>query len=566
MILMNKTEKINFKLINYMLLISIIFLAFYIRFINLDQHFSHTDDLIAPKACTMSVDKLFEYANKRNIYISDAEKSILRTSYPYIKPLIVAFSVSKGSTYAPVQFLFTGFIVNQDMSYRDILFYSRLISFLLGFLSILIILYIFFKIYRQDSLSYTLFSVTILSFSWEHIIYSMQSESYAIGLFVALMSFSLYITYITKKNISTKDSFLLGIFMSIFIFSNYQFLFFLPGFYLSIFLSYQKEYKRFFSSYLVSIIVVSLSTLVLYKVFLSSLISKGINWNAGPNQEFLFNINIQDNIVHSIQYIVSFFVQNTYYVFRNLISFTNEGNIINDIATGLYMILFIVGIFSFYYSKNIVKKYFVYYFLFTIIIWIILILMQKLTLSPTRHSLILLSFILVFTPAGLIYLLKKYGINKDYIITIITISILFSFSVSYKSTMNKRLDKFSSLKIEKLIKKYNITEIYAYNYTRNLNFMRYVKNNFYKKDGFDGNMYFFDKTLIKNNIILFITHRKMAFNEKIKKNFLEISERPLDRFSKIIYKEENKSDTEICFGNQTKNGTNSLFLYVVKIE
>ena len=293
--------------------------------------------------------------------------------------------------------------------------------------------------------------------------------------------------------------------------------------------------------------------------------SHGINWNAGVNREFLFDLSLQNNIFETIEYIFNFFIQNTYYVFRNLISFTNEGNVFNDIIVIIYLLLFSIGLFSFYNSKNIVKRNFVYFFLITIIIWVLLIVLQKLTLSPTRHSLVLLSFILIFTPAGLIHILKKYSLNKNLIIGIFTVFIVLLFSLSYTSVMDKRLDKFNPIQIEKLINKYQITEIYEYGWTHNLNFMKYIKDNFDKKTGYAGDMYLSKKNLQRNNNILFITHRKRVLNKEIKQRFLKISGHSLTSPMKIIYKEEHRSNTEICFGNQTKNGTNSLFIYIVHI-
>ncbi len=539
-------------------------LAFFIRFVNLDKHFSHADDLIAPHYASMSVDYFLEKADKK-VEISNTKKDTIRTIYPYIKPLIVALVIGKSSTYAPLQFIVTGAIVDKSMSYHDILFNSRLISLIMGFLSILLIAYIYLKLYGKDHIAYAIFGVTILSFSWEHIIYSMQSESYTIGLFVALLSFILYGKYVSKDNLSKKESLLLGVFLSLFIFSNYQFLFFLPGFYLAILISYKKEYKKFFSSYLLSMVVVLFSTLLVYKVFLSTMLSRGINWNAGLNKEFLFDLFSQNNVFESIGYVLSFFTENAYYVFRNLISFASEGSIFNDLVAIVYILLFIIGVFYFYISKNMLKKHFVYFFLVTILVWIVLVVVQKLTLSPTRHSLILFSFILIFTPAGLIYILEKYRINKNLTIVAFSMVIVFMFAIDYRSTMDKRLDKFDPIQIEKLIKKYNIAEIYEYGYTWNLDFMKYIKHNFNKKVVSQDAFYLFNKNLQKNNNILFITHRKKVLNKEIKKNFLKISDRSLGSLMKIIYKEEHKSNTEICFGDQTKNGTNSLFIYVVHI-
>jgi len=556
-------EKINFRLINYIILTAIIVMAFFIRFNNLEKHFSHVDDLIAPAVATEGKLEIVEKINKKFNLSKEGNEKLLAI-YPYLEPLIIAIKVAKASTYAPLQFLITGAIVEKNMSYHEILFNSRIISLLMGFLSIIVIVYIYLKLYGKDNVAYAIFGVVILSFSWEHIIYSMQSESYAIGLFVVLMSFIVYSIYFSKKNISKKESLFLGVILSLFIFANYQFLFFIPGFYLAILISYKSEYRKFFSSYLLSLLLLGLSTLLLYKVFLSSLVSRGINWNAGLNKEFLFDLSVQNNFFESIGYIFSFFIQNTYYVFRNLISFASEGSLYNDAFAIIYIVLFFIGLFSFYNSKNMLKKHFVYFFLTTVVIWVLLVVMQKITLSPTRHSLVLLSFTLIFTPAGLIYIIKKYKMNKNTIVVFSMIVVLL-FSLNYSAVINQRLDKFNPTQIEELVKKYNITEIYAYGWTWNLNFMRYINDHFNKTITPAGDVYLYNKSM-QNNNTLFITHRKRVLNEEIKKRFLKISERPLNSSMSLLYKQESKSETEICFGDETKNGTNSLFIYIVHIE
>ena len=550
---------ITFKTLKYVILFGIIFLAFFVRFHNLDKHFSHVDDLIAPSIGTMTVDDIIKKVNEKNIQINE---ELIRDTYPYFKPLIVAYGIAKGSTYAPLQFVFTGAIIDNKMEYHKILFYSRLISFIVGFLSILLILYISLKFYGKDNIIYSILAVTILSLSWEHIIYSMQSESYTIGLFVVLLSFVIYIKYFFKENLNIKESFFLGSFLSLFILSSYQFLFFLPGFYIAIFLSYTNNYKKFISSYLLSIIIVIFTFGIEYFLFLSSSLSRGLNWNVGPNKEFMFNLYSQDS---TLDYIFHFFSQNTYLVFRNLISFANEGNIINDLFAVIYIFMFLLGIFSFLISKNSLKKNFVVFFLVTVVIWVILIIFQKITLSPTRHSLILLSFILIFTPAGMIYLFEKINIQKFLIIfPIITI---FIFLLNYKSVINQRIDKFNPTHIEQLITQYKVTGIYEYGWTRNLNFMTMVKDNFVESsinNMHAGETYFKHKTGKENNCILFITHRSLPLtNEMIQQYLEDINVEKKINF-KIIYKEEHTSNTEICFGNRTKNGTNSMLLYIIK--
>jgi hypothetical protein len=162
-------ENFDFYLINLLLFI-IILLAFFIRFDNLDKHFAHVDDLISPRIAVFNSDSFIDKIDKR-VDLSNSQKEILSTIYPFVKPFVVAGSISMSSTYAPFQFIVTGAIVNEKMSYKDILFYSRLISFIAGFLTIILLLHLFSRLYGKNNVSYALFGITILSLSWQHIIY-----------------------------------------------------------------------------------------------------------------------------------------------------------------------------------------------------------------------------------------------------------------------------------------------------------------------------------------------------------------------------------------------------------
>lgn len=560
----HKNYKINFRHISIIILLVIIASAFQIRFSNLSLHFSHFDDLIAPTVATTYADSILEETIK-NVEFSKSQEASLRIVYPYFKPLITAFGVAKQSTYAPLQFVLTGAIVNNQMSYYEILFHSRLVTLIFAIFSLFSILLIYRILHGKDYLLYSILGTSILGFSWAHLVYSMQSENYTIGLFTVLLSFAILNYCLNQTQLNKKQSILLGIVLSLFILSSYQFLFFIPGFYIALYILNKHNYKSFFSSYKLSILVVTSSTLLVNELFLSHLLTRGVNWNAGPNNEFLFSLAKDNGFIENIKYVIHYFTHNIYSVFRHLTSITTPGSITNDIFALISIILFTIGIYSFYKSKDKIKKCLLYYFFGTSFIWLILILIKKITLSPTRHSIVLFSFILIFLPAGLAYIAETLKLNGKALVLIYSASILIIFSYNYSMLMSKRIDKFNPLEIEKLIKKHDVSEIFEYEWTNNLDFMTYIKNNFDIKRKSVSETYFKSKKNLSNKKALFITHRSIAFTKKIQNRFLKFSKYPQNTSLKIIYKKEIPSNTEICFGNETKNGTNSLFMYIVQI-
>ena len=539
--------KNNIKALSILLLLLILTIGISIRFINLDSHFSHVDDLIAVH------------------HLKSENASSFQKAIDY------ADEVAKSSTYAPLQFVLTGMLANSNMKYKDVKFWTRLPSLIMTLLSFIIIFYIMKILYKKNFLIYSLPAITLLAFSWEDIIYSMQSESYTIALLSVLIFFYLFFYFIQKDNVSLKLSLGLGIILSFLIFSSYQVVLFLPGFFLAIFLKHRKNYIRYIKNYAITFGLLIVSFYVLYSEYLTNVAGRGLNWNMGPHREFFFNLSPYTTLYESILYTIKFFIYNTFYIFKNLIGYIDEKNIFHDILIGVILFLFLIGIISWFKSSNNMKRFFVYYFLTTSAIWIVLLILHKFALSPTRHSLILLSYILIFVPAGLFYILNKLKLDEQKRhISIIVLIVFFSLSFvfNYQQVISKRSDPVTSEKIKRIIKEYEVSEIYSYGWTWNLSYMQYIKKYFNISNAPQGDKYYKNKNKnYKNNgTILFITHRNRVLKQKIEKRLLQISKRSLDTKMKLIYKSEDISKTEICFGNQTKNGTNSLLIYILKIE
>ena len=123
-------------------------------------------------------------------------------------------------------------------------------------------------------------------------------------------------------------------------------------------------------------------------------------------------------------------------------------------------------------SKNINIKNLSLFCFFYFLISFFFIILSKIALSPTRHSLIFLPIIIFLINNNLIYLYEKI-IDKRYILyfPFFYLSLIFLiigfFLQSYFNEMKLRNDQFNEIEFSKLVEKYNIDTIINYDWTFN---------------------------------------------------------------------------------------------------
>lgn len=160
-------------IIAYILLLvvlSITSIGALVRYNLLDKHFTHLDDLI-PGLLKKNKNKPLKYTSIET----------LKSNIKY------ADHIAQSSTNAPGQFLLTGYFLNSNDSYKHFLQKSRFPSFLFSLLSNIIVILICKTLFNGIAIEAAAISLSILNFSWMHIIYSVQSNSYAVGVFFLLV-------------------------------------------------------------------------------------------------------------------------------------------------------------------------------------------------------------------------------------------------------------------------------------------------------------------------------------------------------------------------------------------
>jgi len=470
--------------------ITLVFIVFIVfcatRLMMFGNHFTHYDDIFGPyliKLINSYDQEYFIYQVQK--YGSSLGPNIQGFVITYfvendllfdlIKRMIGAFSISIVSTFAPIQFIFTALILNFDLAYPDFIKVMRLPSliFALGSFGMMIL----FSNLFDDSLKkvFLICGSTLLTVSWMSIIYSSQSENFILGLFSVFILFFI-IQKIHKNQLSLLHSVYLGLILSILCFSHYQVMFFLPGFYLGyLFAANKQKFWPRFASLIPAGLINLVSVAIIYFVFLSTRlgVNPGVHWNAGLNNEFVWQtVYLENGLLESLFNIIYFFFINSIKVLYGIFGFRDSFDLFSILSALFLFIFSLIGLYKL--SKSHQFRHLFIFIILTIIVWMILIFMQKLTLSPTRHSLVLIPLIITLFVFGISEMFSQFKFLKNFkniFLFSFCIINIFVFIGSYKNIYDQRTNPFlSDVNIINVIEKYNISKIAAYGYTGDINF------------------------------------------------------------------------------------------------
>ncbi len=550
------------------------------------DHFAHYDDLWVPYAFyvienydpSFFSEQLARYGGGIGAIFSQWTNDFFN-EFPKVfnlfKKALAPIALAKESTYAPLQFYITSFVLDLETSYTRSLLTSRVSSVILSFAT-LFMFFLFSKNYKENDRVYvSLVGASILTFSWMFLIYSSQSENYAGAMFAVISLFVIFFKNY-KRSLSVKQSMWLGIWIVLLCLTSYQVMFFLPGFFIALLYSHDFSIKRFLLSWFICGLVTIVGVFFIYSFFIgdqfvsASATAPGINWNIGPNREYLFDVNNFCSEGGLFACLFEFLSGNIFDVLRSLVSFSDINSPISVIYTSIISFLSLLGLLYIFIDKS--KKYrgLVIFILVTVITWILLIYFQFIAFSPTRHSLVLLIPVSILTSFGILVFRSVIPIIYHrfffYFLSICIVSLNMFYISDFEIQRNKRLDPFQKNDLISLVNTYSVSKIVAYNYTLNLNLYPEINAKF---DSTFFSDYFLSPTVFtqresldKNQAIMFVSHRSEVNARDVSNKLLpKISNHPNDSYD-LVYSYEILSDTEIGFGNLTKNGSNNLFIYI----
>jgi hypothetical protein len=570
---MNIEYKINLSL--YFIILVLLILFLFTRFDLITLQFTHYDDLFAPYVLDLIssyepkkfVSQLYKYKIINDINFENelvAFFSSHPTIFTVIKRILGPIAVASTSTFAPLQFLFTSFILNLDISYEHSLFTSRFFSLFFSLMAFLV--FIFFSLSFKDDLKkiFIIYGGFLISSSWMFIVYSTQAENFSVTIFCA--SILLLILQKNKEPLSYSNFTWISLLCFLLILLNYQTLFLIPGFYLALYFQEKNKVKAI-TKYLICSLPVIIAFLIMLK-FVSRIkagAEVGVHWNAGPNNQYFFSKSCG---FFQFFCFIEFIFFNITDVIKSLFVFFNVKSLLANYYANIIIVVSLLGIYELYNSKQYRN---IFYFIFTsFLIWFLLIFFQKLTFSPTRHSLIYAYLFICCFCFGILFIYKKFFNKIKFIALLFSFTLIAAliafFSYSYNSIKEERSDFLDIDLVKKIINENNVTQIITYDMTTQLHFEPEIRNNFDIKF-INEHPYIFNFIKKKNSengkILILCLNAGGCIDPKWEKKAL-IKLGIFPNSYSIVYSLNKNSKITNCFGNFAGAGLKSINLLLIK--
>lgn len=539
----------------------------YARFTQLEWHFSHPDDVGVARTII---------------------KSKLTGNFDI-------FAVSNYWTYAPFQFLFTNFLISTGDTYRDFLFWGRLPSAIFNSLSLPAGLFFFYLWDRFKSGSVVL-GIALLACSFESIIFAKQMSSYGLGVTAAVILLIVLIWMARKTEPSLRDFCIMASILAFCGWLQYQVLFFMPAVFIAVWLAYVKDTASFISNcfklFLTGLLYLALVAPLLYFFVLQHPLTGAYIWSDGVNLEFSYMPWVGMTHLQWLRYTVTFFLSNLLIVFDANTAFMLAESSFYHPVMWFLSLCFILALFCLPFSRDKLKRTIGIYALVVFITWFTLVALDRISFSPTRHSLIFMPTMVVLIVSGfrLIceFLMNAAGFDDEKrarimprVFTLMAAVVLFIFAMNLPNFLEQRRDVFIESEILETLKEYKADSVLMLRDTAQADMMRDVKAYINNIDGEKSNK---DRMHPYQRIAWISRMSKMhpnklkeivaMHNQYLLEYYRQIPRiegrpHPLDKFPytyDIIYSKEIESDVEIDFSNRTKNGTNALYLYILARE
>lgn len=346
------------------------------RFFQMTDHFVHTDDLgIA--------EQLFRGQASNNI-----------------------FFIPQYLTNAPLQYLFTYFLISPDMGYRELLFWGRLPSCVAGCLALGAMI-LFYRRYDRAAFGKFFFATALVACSWENIVFAKQMHSYAIGVLAAVMVFGLFVAQLRKETLDLKRAALIAGVLALVSHMQYQALLFVPAFYTALLIFYlfhAEDKTRCLRNLFLSGLFYGALIFPMWHFFLRpqyGAFAENTKWALGTSGEYGLSPALLGDLGANGIKILWFYLKNLYVIFESKTGFFPETVLwFKPMAAGLFS-LFLLGVFNFIVSPEKKTRFLGLFFFLVLLMWWIMVLVKQLPYGPSRHTLILLPFFAVTASEGI---------------------------------------------------------------------------------------------------------------------------------------------------------------------
>lgn len=574
------------KKISFILILSIFLSSVLLKIYYIDKHFSHPDD--SGIALRILDEKSFSYLyheKKSNFFEKNYNENIINLfekidGTGILKKGFKLFNIPLNTTAAPLQYIPTYFLLNEEMSLKEILFSGRILPLLFSIFSFLIILQFFkninFNLLSYKNLPIILLVSLIINFSQEFFIFSLNMTTYSAAvLATAILLYFLSLTENYNKKIFILYNSLKISFLSIL---HYQIIFLFPAYYMTKFLLNIKKKNWLRLKFNIYESILSFILVVLFILPFIKLSWGGVDlWLRGENNEYFYYLNPEDNLLSKLMYLIKFFLGNFIQIFISMVSILNyESNFY--FINYFFLSLFILGLI---YSFNNLKLHFLNIFLIlSILIVIFLVIINKQTLAPSRHYLFLLPIMVIYTGIGAKFLFRFDSILFRYSYTFCFIIIFSIILNNYLVFFKDRKDPYSSNSLTEIINKNDIENIFSYGFYPDLRlddeFKKLEKNLFFSYHNFFLNEYDFKDQQLFNHKIKYKPNSLNNENVLFISKYFKISD---DHIKKLMYlfkieynsfqifeKSESSTHIDLEHNQSLNSGENNFYYYIVKFS
>lgn len=379
-----------------------------------------------------------------------------------------------GWTYAPLQGILISLILSPSYSYRAIIILGRFPSFLCGCFALFGLWRLLIGLFEQEQQHIrakicVLTGVILLSLSYENIIYSAQMEPYAVGVLGSIVF--LWLLKWNRKHFNMAIS---TIIVVLFCSAQYQLFIFAFVFYIIRMLCSIRDHKELAKIFLSAISAAFLTVPVWSFVLMGGMKNRGINWNRGINGEYLFS---PDDLkgYEFIKYTISFVINNLKQCFQYLL-LPCKMETLASIAAVMLLAIAIVGLVKMHSKDNRVWRDIAWYIDFILLIHFALVFLGKLSLSPSRHSLVLTPLFLVCISFGLHTLMDVFQRKIFfYMLCGMNVLIVIFFFAELPEQVKQRTNRVSEGYLLSLFDEYDFDCIVTYGYSMDIYAMKQDK-------------------------------------------------------------------------------------------
>ena len=576
----------KFNYFQIILIILFIIIGIFIRFNGLNKQMTEGDDIGVASFITISEDNsitveyILNKINDRNnssfnapmhkFFRSLNKHELLMPFLPYVNKMIQTLAIPRAWTYAPFQYLITPHLISQNQSYQQVLFWGRFPSFIFASLAIFLMLVFFLKINARNIFLACFSSLMLLIFSLENIIYSRHMSNYALGVLAAILLILILIFIIENKTNNFKKGIIIGLALAVISNMQYQIIFLIPVFFIvwlfEIIKNENNNRKNILKTFLSKQFLMYIFSFICYFCFmLPSLIlfvipkaQLGLSKSVGIPHNFYFDAFGMDGVWETIKYSAIFFSKNGFVVFRYITSYMSYDNVFFNISAFIILILTVLGFIRMIYSKYNLVRNLGYFFVGSLLVTVVLIIINNIPLSPTRHYLIYLPYIAICVGFGIseiyAFIQSKFKIKLEFFFTFVLIFLFLApFLSDYFKITSDRKDNFSEKMLCELTRKYDPKYVIAQDLETNLMFMGCFSN-WSRENGI-----FTNSSTDNNETYMYVSNSDNLCNG--------ISSKICDtELYKILYNYKFDDGITLSISNEAKTSYNRLYIRIIKFD